>query len=487
MNRRELRPALADAPLVAILRGLRPDEALSVGQALLDAGVRVVEVPLNSPEPFRSVEMLVAAFGDRLVLGAGTVTSIEQVQRLATTGARLCVSPHADPAVIRAAVDLGLHPLPGFQTASEAFAAIAAGARDLKFFPAAGHAVDLAAFKTVLPADTLVVAVGGVSVGNAGELLDAGAAALGLGGDLYRPGRTAAEVYERARAWLDMLAQHRPAPRPHLLCNPQALIGESPVWCTGAKRLYWVDPLRQLLLSCEADGAGLRQVAVAAPVWSLALLPDGGLAGALETGFCRVDPDTGILRTGPPAPLVEGLRFNDMTCDDQGGLWAGAMHKGLLASCGSLYHAATPEGPVHVVASGLGVPNGIAFDPTGRLLYLVDTLARTLLAYPADVAAAKLGEPRVLSDFLGLPGKPDGLSVAADGSLWVAMWGGGSAVQLAPDGALLRIVPLPVTQVSSTAIGPGGDVFISSSRMRLSPQQLALETGAGGLFVCAAN
>jgi 2-dehydro-3-deoxyphosphogalactonate aldolase len=182
--------ALAECPVVAIIRGVRPEEALDHVAALYEAGVRGVEVPLNSPEPLASVRRIAEAFGDRMAVGAGTVLTVEQVDAVAAAGGRIIVSPNTAPAVIRRAAELGLDPAPGFATATEAFTAWEAGARRLKLFPAstygAGHLRQLMA---VLPPAASVWAVGGVGPDNLAEWWAAGARAFGLGGELYRPGQ----------------------------------------------------------------------------------------------------------------------------------------------------------------------------------------------------------------------------------------------------------------------------------------------------------
>jgi 2-dehydro-3-deoxyphosphogalactonate aldolase len=193
-------------PLVAILRGLRPDEAPAIGSALIEAGVRIIEVPLNSPDPFASIEMLQRTFGGRALIGAGTVLDLKALDRLAATGARLMVAPNTNPEVITAGAAAGLEVMPGFMTPSEAFAAVAAGAHHLKLFPAStvgkGH---LGALREVLPTHVGVWAVGGVEPGSAREWLDAGAKGVAAAGGLYKPGATAAEVGERARAFVAAL------------------------------------------------------------------------------------------------------------------------------------------------------------------------------------------------------------------------------------------------------------------------------------------
>lgn len=192
--------ALAECPIVAILRGVRPIEVLAHVEALYDAGVRGVEVPLNSPEPFESIRLIVQAFGATMAVGAGTVLTIEQVDAVAAVGGRLIVAPNTSSLVIRRGLELGLEPAPGFATATEGFAALAAGARHLKLFPAAtygpGH---LRQLKAVLPAMAVVWAVGGVDASNLGQWRAAGAGAFGIGGEIYRPGQTREDTARKAR------------------------------------------------------------------------------------------------------------------------------------------------------------------------------------------------------------------------------------------------------------------------------------------------
>lgn len=192
---------LADGapPIMAILRGLRPDEAVAIGQALVDAGIRLIEVPLNSPDPFASIAELQAAFGDRALIGGGTVLSRESVTALAATGARLMVTPNTDPDIIAFGVDRGLEVVPGFLTPSEAFAAIRAGARRLKLFPASEQSAGyLGALLDVVPRDVGIWAVGGVHSENARGWLAAGAEGVAVWNALYQAGMTPAEVGARA-------------------------------------------------------------------------------------------------------------------------------------------------------------------------------------------------------------------------------------------------------------------------------------------------
>lgn len=190
-------------PLVAILRGLTPDEAVEVGEALLAAGLTCLEVPLNSPEPLESIRRLRAALGDRAVVGAGTVLTPAAVREVAEAGGQIVISPNTDVAVIEATRAAGLLSMPGFFTPSEAFAAIGAGAQALKLFPAevAGTA-GLRAVRAVLGGDQRVYAVGGVEPGSVAAWRTAGASGFGIGSAIYRPRRSAAETGERAAAFV---------------------------------------------------------------------------------------------------------------------------------------------------------------------------------------------------------------------------------------------------------------------------------------------
>jgi 2-dehydro-3-deoxyphosphogalactonate aldolase len=194
-----LNEALQACPIVAIVRGIRPDEALDHVAALFKAGIRGVEVPLNSPDPLDSIRRIAGAFGEQMAVGAGTVLTAEQVESVAGVGGRIIVSPNTSEDVIARAVRLGLDPAPGFATATEAFAAYGAGARHLKLFPAATYGtVHIRQLKAVLPADAVVWAVGGVGPDNLADWWAAGARAFGLGGELYRAGQPVDETAGKA-------------------------------------------------------------------------------------------------------------------------------------------------------------------------------------------------------------------------------------------------------------------------------------------------
>ena len=187
-------------PIVAILRGLTPAEAQPIGAALVEAGIDRIEVPLNSPDPCKSIAILATAFGKSALIGAGTVLTPEDVAEVANAGGRLVVSPNVDADVIRATNDLGMMSMPGVFTATECFAALKAGADGLKIFPASQMgSANLKALKAVLPPATDVYAVGGVGAPDFAEWVAAGAAGFGIGSALYKPGADPAAVSARAK------------------------------------------------------------------------------------------------------------------------------------------------------------------------------------------------------------------------------------------------------------------------------------------------
>ncbi len=202
---------LGRCPLIAILRGIRPNEAIAIGEVLIGRGVAIIEVPLNSPDPLASIATLADRFGDRALIGAGTVMTAAQVTAIAAAGGRLIVTPHADPGVTRAAKQAGLLAVPGFFTPAEAFAMLAAGADALKLFPAeAASPAMLRAMRAVFPPGTRVLPVGGIDGSNMAAWQAAGAAGFGIGSAIYRPGDSADAVGVKTDALIEALSTARP-------------------------------------------------------------------------------------------------------------------------------------------------------------------------------------------------------------------------------------------------------------------------------------
>jgi 2-dehydro-3-deoxyphosphogalactonate aldolase len=194
---------VSELPLVAIIRGVSPDDARATAEAIFEAGIRIIEVPLNSPQPFDSIKIIAGALGDRALIGAGTVLNTDDVKRVQHVGGRLIVAPNTDTDVIRATVDAGLVSSPGYFTPSEAFTAIEAGAHALKLFPAeAASPAVVKAQKAVLPKGIPLIVVGGVNVDNIGGWLDCGADGFGLGSGLYKPGQSAEETLQKAKTFV---------------------------------------------------------------------------------------------------------------------------------------------------------------------------------------------------------------------------------------------------------------------------------------------
>jgi len=198
---------LDECPLIAIIRGVKPDEAEAIGEAIYEGGIRIIEVPLNSPDPLNSIGQLAKKFGERMLVGAGTVLDPADVSRVRDVGGRIIVSPDTNPEVISAAASAGLVSSPGYYTPTEAFSAIRAGATSLKLFPAEGATpAVLKAHLAVIPREIPILIVGGVQPGNVRPWLDSGAAGFGLGGGLYKPGQSPVETLDKTRSYVRAVA-----------------------------------------------------------------------------------------------------------------------------------------------------------------------------------------------------------------------------------------------------------------------------------------
>jgi 2-dehydro-3-deoxyphosphogalactonate aldolase len=206
----KIESAVGESALVAILRGVQPARVVEIAGVLCATGIRIIEVPLNSPEPFESIAALVAARGSECLIGAGTVLDMDAVRRTHAAGGRLIVAPNCDPEVIRGAVQMGMQVMPGIATATEAFSAIRAGATQLKLFPAATYGPrHLQALRAVLPAGVRVFPVGGVGAAEVPAWVSAGAAGFGFGSELFRPEYDLPEIERRARQLVQALRAAR--------------------------------------------------------------------------------------------------------------------------------------------------------------------------------------------------------------------------------------------------------------------------------------
>lgn len=195
---------LAECPLVAIIRGVTPADAEVIGRAMFEAGIRIIEVPLNSPDPMESIRVLAAALEGKALVGAGTVLTVEDVHQVRRAGGELVVSPNTNAEVISATVAAGMASCPGYFTPSEAFAALKAGADALKLFPAEGASPAVVkAQRAVLPKDVPLLVVGGISPDNMGPWRQAGADGFGLGSGLYKPGQSAQDTLIKAKAYVE--------------------------------------------------------------------------------------------------------------------------------------------------------------------------------------------------------------------------------------------------------------------------------------------
>jgi 2-dehydro-3-deoxyphosphogalactonate aldolase len=194
-------------PLIAILRGIKSNEVVDVANALIEAGVRIIEIPLNSPAALKSINILANAVGERAICGAGTVLTVDEARSVADAGGAIAVSPNTQPAVIRQCVEYRLVPIPGFATPTEAFAAIDAGATYLKLFPAGTYgAAHVKSMRAVLPANIKIVAVGGIEESNIRTWRQAGVDGFGTASNLYAPGKTPEEVFRTANSLVSILS-----------------------------------------------------------------------------------------------------------------------------------------------------------------------------------------------------------------------------------------------------------------------------------------
>lgn len=262
------------------------------------------------------------------------------------------------------------------------------------------------------------------------------------------------------------------------------VLGESPIWSTEERALYWVDIQAPAILRLDPSSRRITTWRLDEPVGSIALRAKGGLLAAMKSGFYFFDPASGDLRPiAHPEPHLPGNRFNDGRCDRAGRLWAGTMSESSREPAGSLY-CLEPNLTVRAVQAGIIIPNSLAWSPDSRVMYFADSHRRRIWAYDFDLAAGAVSNQRVFVDADDHPGVPDGSAVDAEGCLWNAEHGGGRVCRYTPDGRLDRVVELPVTQPTCCAFG-GLDfktLYITTARENLSPEQIARQPLAGSVF-----
>ena len=264
----------------------------------------------------------------------------------------------------------------------------------------------------------------------------------------------------------------------------QNRLGESPVWSTVEQALYWVDSRGPAVYRLDPATGTVESRPVPAVVGSIALRRAGGLIVALQNGIHGMTFSTGELTpiVDPESDLPEN-RFNDGRCDRFGRFWSGTMNDTRRDPTGSLYRL-DPDRSCHKIRDDVIVPNSICWSPDDRVMYFADTYRHVILAYDFALAEGMIRNQRVFVDTEKHPGRPDGSTVDADGCLWNAEYAGGRLVRYAPSGKVDRVVELPVTQPTSCSFGgPRLDVlYVTSATQRLSPEQLARQPMAGGLF-----
>lgn len=273
---------------------------------------------------------------------------------------------------------------------------------------------------------------------------------------------------------------------PDLVLDARAELGEGPVWDAVAGQLVWVDILgRRVHRFRPGDRADVVALETPSHVGAAAPRREGGMVLALADGFWLLDPDATAPR---PHRLVEaerpGTRFNDGKVDADGRFWAGTMAYDYRPGAGSLYRL-DPDGGVETMIEGVTISNGMAWSDDRRTLYYIDTPTRRVDAFDCDPATGALGDRRTvvrLPD--GLAGSPDGMTIDAEGALWVALWDGWAVHRYLPDGTLAAVVRMPVARPTSCAFGGAdlADLYVTSARSGLSANELAAQPAAGGLF-----
>jgi sugar lactone lactonase YvrE len=276
----------------------------------------------------------------------------------------------------------------------------------------------------------------------------------------------------------------------HLPCTPllshQCLLGEGPVWDAEAERIYWVDITRSQIHSCNANGCDHQVIDTRQPIGAVALHSKGKLVAALQQGFAFIDIKSGSKEwICKPEEEVEGNRFNDGKCDPLGRFWAGTMNLHGATGAGNLY-ALEIDGSVLLKLKGVSVSNGMAWSADGRCFYYIDTATSTVSAFDFDVATGAISNQRTAVNIPPEMGKPDGMTIDAEGMLWVALWEGWSISRWNPvTGTLLCRIMLPVARITSCTFGGKDlrDIYVTSASLGLTDLQKKEQPLAGSVFV----
>lgn len=261
-------------------------------------------------------------------------------------------------------------------------------------------------------------------------------------------------------------------------------LGESPVWCDRRRRLFWVDSRAPAIHWLDPETGGTGSAVVSELIGSIGLVDgDDRLIAAMESGFFLIDPSTGAASVLATVAMPAGHRFNDGRVDRQGRFWAGTMNDRERIPTGALYRL-DADRTVTLVLSDVIVPNSLGWSPDSTTMYFGDTYRHQIYAFPFAPGSGTIGERRLFADRTGERGRPDGSAVDAEGCLWNAEYAGGQVVRYTPEGRIDRVIPMPVSNPTCCAFGGPGleSLYVASAAQRLSPEQLALEPQAGGLF-----
>lgn len=268
------------------------------------------------------------------------------------------------------------------------------------------------------------------------------------------------------------------------ISSARALLGESPLWDFRENCLYWVDIEGKTLHRYRPDDETTTSIPVAEEIGCIAMREGGGLVAASRSGFAFLDPDKGSLEiVVSPEPEQLGNRFNDGKCDRRGRFWAGTMDAAAEKTSGSLYRL-SPGLVVSRMLTGVTIPNGIGWSPDDRTMYFTDSAQGTIAAFDFESESGEIGNPKGFASIAAGGGVPDGLTVDAEGYVWSAHWGGWRVTRYNPEGAVDRVITLPVPRPTGCAFG--GELldrlYVTSASIGLLPEQLANAPLSGGVF-----